>query len=213
MQNKGVVPTSDRERALREQGAWPVAGVDEAGRGALAGPVVAGAVVSDWCDPLPWHDDVRDSKQLNEAAREKLYGIIVGASVSVGVGIVPSKEIDRIGIAAASRKAMYEALQSLTIMPGYVLIDWFTLPALRTRQEGVPGGDAYCLSIASASIIAKVTRDRIMKELDHQYRGYGFADHKGYGTVTHLRQLASLGVCPEHRLSYTPVRLIAAGLL
>jgi ribonuclease HII len=213
MQNHGVIPTNDKERQLRDEGAWPVAGVDEAGRGALAGPVVAGAVVSDWCRSVPWHDEVRDSKQLTAATRERLYALIMKESLSVGVGIIPSEEIDRVGIAAAARKAMYEALASLTVAPGCVLIDWFTLSALRTRQEGVPGGDAYCLSIACASIVAKVTRDRIMNELDLQYQGYGFAAHKGYGTEEHLRQLAARGVSPVHRLSYRPVRLIAAGLL
>ncbi len=213
MNNHGVVPTNDRERQLRDEGAWPVAGVDEAGRGALAGPVVAGAVVSDWCDALPWHSDVRDSKQLTAAKRERLCELILKETLSVGVGIIQSDEIDRVGIAAAARKAMYRALETLTVTPGCVLIDWFTLSALRTRQEGVPGGDAYCLSIACASIVAKVTRDRIMRDLDHQYEGYGFAAHKGYGTEEHLRQLAARGVTPVHRLSYAPVRLIAAGLL
>jgi ribonuclease HII len=213
MQNKGVIPTTDRELALGSEGAWPVAGVDEAGRGALAGPVVAGAVLSDWRHELPWHGEVRDSKQLNGATRERLYDLILAGSISVGVGIIPSDEIDRVGIAAASRNAMYRALEALSVAPAFVLIDWFTLPALRTRQEGVPGGDAYCLSIACASIIAKVTRDRLMQELDGRYRGYGFAAHKGYGTATHLRQLTLLGICPVHRLSFRPVRLVAAGLL
>jgi len=213
MQNRGILPTVDRERQLHDEGIWPVAGVDEAGRGALAGPVVAGAVVSDWCHALPWHSDVRDSKQLTAAARERLFEFIINGCLSVGVGVVPSDEIDRVGIAAASRKAMYRALESLTVAPGCVLIDWFTLPALRTRQVGVPGGDARCLSIACASIVAKVTRDRIMRELDRQYQGYGFAAHKGYGTATHLRQLADRGISPVHRLTFRPVRLIAAGLI
>jgi len=213
MNTKGEIPTTDRERQLHDEGAWPVAGVDEAGRGALAGPVVAGAVVSDWRTTLTWHAEVRDSKQLNGAARERLYELILVECLAVGVGIISSEEIDRIGIAAASRSAMYRALEALSITPGCVLIDWFTLPALRTRQEGVPGGDARCLSIACASIVAKVTRDRIMNDLDGEYRGYGFASHKGYGTATHLRQLSLLGMCPVHRLSFRPVRLVAAGLL
>ena len=213
MQNRGVVPTSDRERQLHEEGDWPVAGVDEAGRGALAGPVVAGAVVSDWCHSEPWHDEVRDSKQLTSAKRERLFTFILSSSLSVGVGIISSEEIDRIGIAAATRKAMHHALQSLTTAPACVLIDWFTLPMLRTRQEGVPGGDARCLSIACASIVAKVTRDHIMVDLDQQYQGYGFAAHKGYGTAAHLRHLAERGTTPVHRITFRPVRLIAGGLL
>ena len=213
MQTRGVVPTADRELQLRDEGSWPVAGVDEAGRGALAGPVVAGAVVSDWCLPLPWHHDVRDSKQLTAARRERLFEAIMNGALSVGVGVVGSEEIDRIGIAAASRKAMYEALAALSVAPACVLIDWYTLPKLRTRQEGVPGGDARCVSIASASIVAKVTRDRLMADLDRQYGGYGFAAHKGYGTAAHLLHLAEHGITPAHRLTFRPVRLIEGGLL
>ncbi len=213
MHTRGVVPTIEKERQLQVEGAWPVAGVDEAGRGALAGPVVAGAVVADWCVQEPWHEEVRDSKQLTQAQRERLFGLILEGASSVGVGIVSSEEIDRIGIAAATRKAMYQALSGLAMSPGCVLIDWFTLPGLRTRQEGVPGGDARCVSIASASIVAKVTRDRLMLELDQQYCGYGFAAHKGYGTTLHLRCLEQLGACPAHRTSFRPVRLITGGLL
>lgn len=213
MDTRGVVPTVERERQLRVEGAWPVAGVDEAGRGALAGPVVAGAVVADWCAPEPWYEQVRDSKQLNPTQRERLFGLILEGAASVGVGIVDSEEIDRIGIAAATRKAMYQALSELAMAPGCVLIDWFTLPGLRTRQEGVPGGDARCVSIASASIVAKVTRDRLMLEIDRHYSGYGFAAHKGYGTASHLRCLEQRGACPVHRISFRPVRLITGGLL
>ncbi len=213
MQNHSVLPTADRENLLRQQGSWPVAGVDEAGRGALAGPVVAGAVIADWSLSLPWHSDVRDSKQLPQVNRERLYELILQSALSVGVGIVANGEIDRIGVAAAARQAMYQALQSLSIAPACVLIDWFTLPALRMRQEGVPGGDSLCLSIACASIVAKVSRDRIMNELDAQYCGYGFSLHKGYGTRMHLRCLSDRGVSPIHRLSFQPVRRIAGGLL
>jgi ribonuclease HII len=213
MNNRGVVPTSLRERELHDAGSWPVAGVDEAGRGALAGPVVAGAVVADWRQRLPWHGKVRDSKQLTRPARERLYATILADTLSVGVGVVSSEEIDRIGIAAASRHAMLLALESLSVVPQYVLIDWFTLPALRIRQEGVPGGDARCLSIACASIVAKVARDRMMDDLDHTYTAYGFASHKGYGTSAHLVLLRKHGVSPIHRMSFRPVRLVAGGLL
>ncbi len=213
MQKRTVVPTAERECRLRDEGAWPVAGVDEAGRGALAGPVVAGAVVADWHQSLPWHCEVRDSKMLTRGMRERLYDAILSGTLAVGVGIVGNGEIDRIGIAAATRKAMQQALSLLSVTPSYVLIDWFTLPALRTRHEGVPGGDARCLSIACASIVAKVVRDRLMDEIDQHYAEYGFSAHKGYGTTLHLRRLAENGTCPVHRLSFRPVRLIAGGLL
>lgn len=213
MLKRTVGPNGDRERQLRAQGFWPVAGVDEAGRGALAGPVVAAAVVADWSVTLSWHESVRDSKQLSAAQRERLFERISVDALSVGTGVVPCEEIDRIGIAAASRRAMYEALRTLSVTPSWVLIDWFTLPLLRVRQEGVPSGDAICLSIACASIIAKVTRDRIMDEMDSVYEGYAFATHKGYGTTAHLRCLTERGVSPVHRLTFKPVSRIAGGLL
>jgi len=213
MRASHACPTAEHELAFHEGGAWPVAGVDEAGRGALAGPVVAGAVVADWTTRQPWHDGVRDSKQLNGAQRERLYHEIINGAASVGLGVVDSDEIDAIGIAAASRKAMYQALSALSVAPGGVLIDWFILPSLRIRQEGVPEGDARCISIAAASIVAKVTRDRMMQELDQQYSGYGFANHKGYGTASHLRCLRQLGASPVHRVSFRPVRLQIGGLL
>jgi len=206
-------PTSDREAALREQRLWPVAGVDEAGRGTLAGPVVAAAVVADWCLHLPWHDEVRDSKQLSPSRRERLFPKIHTGTWGVGVGVVQNDDIDSIGIAAATRKAMYMALESLSVQPNFVLIDWMTLPQLRVPQEGIVKGDSRCLSIACASIIAKVTRDRLMGELDEQYPGYDFARHKGYGTAHHLALLKQNGASPIHRFSFRPVRLVEAGLL
>ncbi len=213
MQKRIVRPNWDRERNLREQGFWPVAGVDEAGRGAIAGPVVAAAVVADWSIPRTWHESVRDSKQLSAVQRERVFEHISADAVAVGTGIVPCQVIDRIGIAAASRRAMHEALQSLSVTPSWVLIDWFTLPSLRMRQEGVPGGDSACISIACASIVAKVTRDRLMEEFDAVYDGYAFALHKGYGTTAHLRFLAERGVSPVHRVTFEPVRRIVGALL
>jgi len=206
-------PTTTRESSLREQGFWPVAGVDEAGRGALAGPVVAGAVAADWCLELPWHKDVRDSKQLSASQRERLFGLIARDALAVGVGVVESEDIDSTGIVAATRKAMYAALDSLAVRPEFVLVDWMVLPQLRVRQEGIPKGDSRCLSIACASIVAKVTRDRMMVELDRQHPGYGFARHKGYGTADHMSLLAERGASPVHRLSFRPVRLVEGGLL
>jgi len=190
-----------------------VAGVDEAGRGALAGPVVAGAVVADWCLELPWYNDVRDSKQLSASQRERLFGLIARDALAVGVGVAGSEDIDSAGIVAATRKAMYAALDSLAVRPEFVLVDWMVLPQLRVRQEGVPKGDSRCLSIACASIVAKVTRDRMMVELDRQHPGYGFARHKGYGTADHMSLLARRGASPVHRFSFRPVRLVEGGLL
>jgi len=175
--------------------------------------VVAGAVVADWCLQLPWYSQVRDSKQLSKAKREQLFPIICNETLGIGVGIVQNDDIDAIGIAAATRKAMYLALENLAVRPNFVLVDWMTLPQLRVRQEGIVKGDSRCLSIACASIIAKVTRDRIMEGMDERYPGYDFARHKGYGTATHVGLLEKNGACPIHRFSFRPVRLVEAGLL
>ena len=213
MTTSRLLPTSEREVACRLAGHGPVAGIDEAGRGALAGPVVAGAVVDYWDNHYDWHDEVRDSKQLSAAVRLRLYERIVADCLSFGVGIVNSQDIDSLGIVAATRRAMYEAVAALAVRPGYVLVDWVTLSRFGGKHESLPKGDCRCLSIACASIVAKVTRDRLMEAMDSAYPGYGFARHKGYGTASHLRQLEKQGVSAIHRLSFRPVALVERGLL
>ncbi len=188
------------------QGLMRVAGVDEAGRGPWAGPVVAGAVILP-VDPGVARAlaGVRDSKQLSPRQRERLFAVIQAAAVSWAAGVVPSEEIDRLGILPATRLAMRLAVNALGVAPQALLVDAVRLPAIPLPQRSLIHGDALSLSIAAASIIAKVTRDRLMVELDAQYPGYGFARHKGYGTTLHALALNELGPCPIHRRSFAPV--------
>jgi ribonuclease HII len=194
------------ERRLWEQGCVRVAGVDEAGRGPLAGPVVAAAVVLD--DDI---EGVNDSKKLSPQRREELFGVIMERAVDVGVGRVPHTTIDSINILEASREAMRLAVAALDAPPDHVLVDGIEVPRLGHPQTAIPQGDARSAPIAAASIIAKVTRDREMVELDARYPGYGFARHKGYGTEEHFAALTRLGPCAIHRLSFDVVRETAGG--
>lgn len=201
-------PDLREEMALYAGGYRHIAGLDEAGRGSWAGPVVAGAVIlpivqSDLVQRL---EGVRDSKQLTPRQRERLYGIIRSTALAVGVGIVPPDMIDELGIVPATRRAMSLAIVQLTPPPDFLLVDFLNLPELSIPQRSITGGDALSLSIAAASIIAKVTRDRWMVKLDDHYPGYGFARHKGYGTRQHREALVRLGASPVHRLSYAPIR-------
>ncbi len=191
-------------------GVLAVAGVDEAGRGALAGPVVAAAVV------LPLADEtvaarlqgVRDSKLLSAAARENLYQVIIDNATAVGVGFGSAEWIDQQGILSATRRAMTEAVGRLWPPPEAVLVDGpLPLVGLPLPQRPLVRGDSLSLSIAAASILAKVSRDRWMIALGERYPAYGFAQHKGYGTRQHLTALARLGPCPEHRRSFAPLRV------
>jgi len=206
-------PDLREEMALYAEGYRHIAGLDEAGRGSWAGPVVAGAVILpiDQPDLSQQLEGVRDSKQLTPRQRERLYGIIVSAALAVGVGIVPQDKIDELGIVPATRQAMNLAIAELNPAPDFLLIDFLNLPGLSIPQKGIAGGDALSLSIATASIVAKVTRDRLMVELDARYPEYGFARHKGYGTRQHRESLARLGLSPVHRLSYAPMRLMLQG--
>jgi ribonuclease HII len=190
------------ERNLRKQGTHLIAGVDEVGRGPLAGPVIAAAVI------LP--NDVKlvgidDSKKLNEAKREFYYNEILAQAISVGIGCVSAKEIDEINIYQASIKAMQNAIMQLDCRPEHLLVDALTLP-MDINQTNIIKGDAKSVSIAAASIIAKVTRDRIMKELDDKYPQYGFVTNMGYGTSEHMEALQSYGPIEEHRFSFQPVQ-------
>lgn len=187
------------ERAAWRAGYRSLAGVDEAGRGPLAGPVVAAAVIlpSDF-DPA----GVRDSKTLSAAEREQAYPRIVAGCHAFGVAVINRGTIDRINILQASRLAMRVAVEDLHLRPDLCLIDGLSVPGFPFPQWAIVKGDSLSVSIAAASIVAKVTRDRLMVELDEQYPGYGFARHKGYATVEHIEALQRLGACPEHRTTF-----------
>ena len=204
-------PTLDEETALLALGHVVIAGVDEAGRGPLAGPVVAGAVVISPDARLPWLADVRDSKQLSSGQREALFGRIEESGMARAYGIVSSEDVDSLGIVPATRKAMLRAIRGLPETPGFLLIDAVELSESGIPYKAIVKGDSKCLSIAAASIVAKVTRDRLMAEEDARYPGYGFAFHKGYPTPAHLERLRSLGPCPIHRRSFAPVQAVLDG--
>lgn len=191
------------ERNAYQQGAQYVAGVDEAGRGCLAGPVVAAAVIL----PRGWTlAHVNDSKQLREAQREFLFPLIQQQALSVGVGIVAAEVIDQVNILQATYLAMEQAIANLSITPDYLLLDAVTLKNLPIRQQGIKKGDSLSISIAAASIIAKVSRDHLMIEYDQQYPHYGFARHKGYGVKQHRQAIAEFGPCPLHRKTFRGVK-------
>jgi ribonuclease HII len=204
------VPNLDHESELESQGYELIAGIDEVGRGALAGPVVAGAVILPRPANLSWLGLVRDSKELDSKKRESLFDLINKEAVAVGIGIIPPQVIDSVNILKATKLAMMQAVEKLPRQPGFLLIDRVTLSQCPLPQRGITRGDRLCLSIACASIIAKVTRDRIMEEFDQTYPGYGFAQHKGYGTGIHISCLRKLGPSPIHRLYFAPVRNIIA---
>jgi ribonuclease HII len=193
------------EEGLRARGCQRYAGIDEAGRGSLAGPVVAGAVILPPRLVADWMEEVRDSKVLTTLRRERLYERIREVALAVGAGVVSHRVIETKGIVKATRLAMRAAVQQLDPAPEYLLIDYMHLPEVDLPQRGIVDGDALCLSIACASIIAKVTRDRLMVALDDKYPGYGLARHKGYGTKYHIECLRRLGPCPIHRRTFQPV--------
>jgi ribonuclease HII len=194
------LPDYSFETAAIAQGFLPC-GVDEAGRGPWAGPVVAAAVVLDMAN-LP--AGLNDSKKLNEARREALYDPIM-RSAHVGVGIASAALIDEINILEATYRAMAEAVAALGEVTNFALVDGNRAPPLPIRVQTIIEGDGKSLSIAAASIIAKVTRDRILHQLDAQYPGYGFGKHKGYGTLAHMLALEQIGPCAEHRMSFKPI--------
>jgi ribonuclease HII len=199
-----ISPTFASELEARASGHTIICGIDEAGRGPWAGPVVASAVI---LDPKNIPQGLNDSKKLNEVKREILFDPIMQSS-HVGVGIVSAQEIDEINILRATFLAMQRAFEQLEIKPQLALIDGNKSPKLNCKTQTIIGGDAKSLSIAAASIIAKVTRDRIMHQHDLTYPHYGFAKHKGYGTAAHAAALAILGPCAEHRKSFKPIALI-----
>jgi ribonuclease HII len=183
----------------------PVAGIDEAGRGPLAGPVVAAAVILPPVFSLSAL--VRDSKKMSPAQRERAYACLTALpGIAIGVGAVDREEIDRINILRATRRAMAIAVGRLAPAPAFLLIDGLRLPEIGLPQDKIIRGEEASLSIAAASVIAKVVRDRIMAEMDAKYPQYGFARHKGYGTKEHLERLRRFGPCPIHRRSFAPVK-------
>jgi len=197
-----------QERKLWRAGYRVVAGVDEVGRGAWAGPVVAAAVVL----PPLYRElaailrEVNDSKKLTPRKREALFPLICDTALAVGIGTASHQSIDAQGIVPATHQAMRAALLNLCVVADYLLIDALCLPGLSVPQLGLIKGDARVLSIAAASVVAKVWRDRWMIALDGDQPGYGFAAHKGYGTAAHRAALERLGACPAHRLSFAPLR-------
>ena len=203
--NNDNAPTFREDERLYRQGYLLVAGLDEAGRGALAGPVVAAAVILPPDLQAAWLERVRDSKQLDAARREELYGCIMATAVAWGVGTASHKVIARINILGATRVAMGRAVATLAVPPDYLLIDHIKLPDISLPQRGITRGDSSCLSIACAAIVAKVTRDRIMARLEAIFPGYGLSRHKGYGTRRHLGALQELGPSRLHRRSFRPV--------
>ena len=204
--SKKQFPTLIEEIALFKQGYLFIAGLDEVGRGCLAGPVVAAATI------LPIEDDipvrlagVNDSKQVAQPARERLYDQIMQHALAVGIGYGSVEIIDERNILQATKHAMGEAIAQLSPTPHALLLDAILLPKVALPQRSIIKGDTRCLSIAAASIIAKVTRDRLMVELHEQYPEYGFDKNKGYGTATHLAALRKYGATPLHRRSFAPV--------
>ncbi len=200
-------PNLDHERALWANGALWVAGIDEAGRGALCGPVVAAAVILPQIPNLETElEGVRDSKEMTAAQREAWSITISKKAVSFGVGQAAAPEIDALGIAPATRLAARRALNNLSVRPDHLLLDYFHLPELDLPQTALVKGDARALSIAAASVLAKTRRDAILIKLDAQYPGYGFASHKGYGTQAHRAAIRRFGPTPVHRMTFAPLR-------
>ncbi|MBI4302296.1 MAG: ribonuclease HII [Chloroflexi bacterium] len=203
IKGRGAIPNFAQERQLQVEGYWRIAGIDEVGLGPLAGPVVAAAVLLSPEANAPWLSQVRDSKLLTSGQREALFQEIMAEALEIGIGQASPEEIDNQGLGSAITLAMSRAVAQC--QPDFLLIDGRRRLHLELPQKALVGGDGTCLSIAAASIIAKVTRDRLMVELDGLYPGYGFAQHKGYPTAEHLANLQRLGVSPVHRKSFAPV--------
>ena len=208
-----LAPDLSEEYVLRAAGHTRVAGLDEAGRGAWAGPVYAAAVVLplDRPDLTELLNGVRDSKQLSPARRETLFPLVLEVADAVGVGWATPAEVDELGILSATRQAMTRAVSQLDVQVDALLVDHVRLPGVNLPQRAIPKADVHCLSVAAASIVAKVERDQLMVRLDRNLPGYGFARHKGYGTRQHREALAKLGPSSIHRMSWRPLRELATG--
>ena len=198
------------ERVLARAGLSPVAGIDEAGRGACAGPLVVAAVAFEPRKLARLHD-IADSKALTAKAREKAYDEVVATALAWHAVVIPSTEIDRIGLHVCNIAGMRRALAGLACQPAYVLTDGFAVRGLGVPALAMWKGDEVAACVAAASVIAKVTRDRLMRELHLRYPEYGFARHKGYSTPAHMKALSAHGPCPEHRYSFVNVSGVACG--
>lgn len=195
-----LVALKEIENEFFHRGIQLIAGIDEAGRGPLAGPVVVASVI---LPPNSMIEGVNDSKKISEAKREKLYDSIIQEAVSYGIGIIYQDEIDEINILQATKKGLTLAIKQMEIKPNIILVDALTgIDTLGIPYQSIIKGDAKCYSISAASILAKVTRDRIMREWDKVYPEYGFASHKGYGTAKHIAAIKEYGPCPIHRRSF-----------
>lgn len=203
------MPSFEIERSLHHDGYNLVAGIDEVGRGPIAGPVYAGAVIfpAKLNPASRWLNSIDDSKKLTQANRETAAKHIYESATAVSIGSSNSIEVDRLGIVEATRLAMTRAIEKLPISPDYLIVDHISLPTSKLPFRSITKGDSKCYSIAAASIVAKVERDRIMVEYNINYPGYKFDLNKGYGTPAHLKQLRILGPCSIHRFSFAPVRL------
>src|ERR1700755_1651110 len=197
------------EAALYRSGLGPVAGVDEVGRGACAGPLVVAACALG-PNRLERLSALDDSKKLNERERERLFPLIRRYALAYHVVFIPSEEVDRRGVHVANIEGMRRAVAGLPVRPGYVLSDGFRVPRLPMPSLPVIGGGAVPASIAAASVLAKVSRDRLMVAMEAHHPGYGFAEHKGYSTAAHSAALTELGPCPEHRYSFINVRRVVS---
>jgi ribonuclease HII len=204
-------PHLEKELALLKQGYRFIAGLDEAGRGAWAGPVVAAAVILPANQPELLHSlqGLNDSKKLTPQKRDEFFDVLQQTALAVAVGIGSPELVDSINVLQATHHAMQEALVQLPIAPDYLLVDHLKLSATDIPQDSFPKADSISLTVSAASVIAKVTRDRLMIELSRQYPGYGFERHKGYGTRIHREALQKFGPCPVHRMSYRPILLLA----
>lgn len=195
-------PDWTQERRLRRLGFQRIAGIDEAGRGSLAGPVIAAAVVF---PPGRAPDGVDDSKRLAPARRERLLNEVLRCAVAWGIGSASAGEIDELNVLNATREAMRRAIESIAPPPDHLLIDAVRIPGVAIPQAPLVGGDRLSVSIAAASIVAKVVRDRLMGYYDRVFPGFGFSSHRGYGTAAHLKRLALEGACPIHRRTFRGV--------
>ena len=188
------------DKEFFDKGVKYIAGIDEAGRGPLAGPVVVASVILPQDSMI---EGINDSKKVSEAKREKLYDLIINEAISYGIGIIYQDEIDEINILQATKKGLTEAIKQMEIKPNIIMVDALSgIDTLGIPYKSIIKGDAKCYSIAAASIIAKVTRDRIMREWDNVYPEYGFGSHKGYGTAKHITAIKEFGPCPIHRRTF-----------
>lgn len=195
-----LIELKKMDKEFYDKGIKYIAGIDEAGRGPLAGPVVVASVILPQDSMI---EGINDSKKISEAKREKLYEIITKEAISYGVGIIYQDEIDEINILQATKKGLTESIKQMSIKPNIIMVDALSgIDTLGIPYKSIIKGDAKCYSIAAASIIAKVTRDRIMREWDKIYPEYGFGSHKGYGTAKHIAAIKEVGPCPIHRRTF-----------